>query len=195
MRTAQWSWSYLLNAHQSMWCTCLQVFSFSCQWEVEGEKLVGSCDWLWLTHIHHFLRLNFECTIIWGPSTLNNGWVGACSLFQQSSPSNFACMIALTWVALCFSTLPLLLPCPLASPSSLWLKIFLLSSSSFSLVPGPAPDHLLLNLLLPGAFLSGSFSNLFFLSKVWNAEELGKSENKEYEESRDGMYWKVWLIT
>lgn len=72
---------------------------------------------------------------------------------------------------------------------------FLLSGSSltlFSLTPcptwpllsGSSPSPLLLSLLLPGPFLSGSCSNLFFWSKVRNAEEWRKSEGKEDEGSR-----------
>ena|ERR1700691_3544129 len=50
------------------------------------------------------------------------------------------------------------------------------------LPPGPPPGPLMLSLLLLGPFLSGSFSNLFFRSKVGNVEEWGKGEGKGYEE-------------
>src|ERR1700691_3524357 len=53
------------------------------------------------------------------------------------------------------------------------------------LPPGPPPGPLMLSLLLLGPFLSGSFSNLFFRSKVGNVEEWGKGEGKGDEEGRE----------
>jgi len=83
---------------------------------------------------------------------------------------------------------------------ALCLALFLPGSGSFfSLAPSPwlsapwllAPFCSACFSQLP-SFLSGSFSNLFFWSKVGNAEEWGKGEGKGDEEDRgvgcNGVY-------
>jgi hypothetical protein len=42
---------------------------------LKGRSCFGSCD---LSFIHYFLRLIIELVIVRGPSTSNDGWIGAC---------------------------------------------------------------------------------------------------------------------